>query len=152
MLAHKPRCVSRLINSRIPISVAVAFPQMKRAACPLYYLKGKQLKRMRPRTRNEATSPQKKGGNARPEIVSVYNLEKRKKKKEQHEKKKKKKDTKQEKRRKKRKQRKKERNKENGSQTDETGQNFFPQEIFTGRGDGRDTSTHFWNRYDSPER
>lgn len=90
MLAHKPRCVSRLINSRIPISVAVAFPQMKRAACPLYYLKGKQLKRMRPRTRNEATSPQKKGGNARPEIVSVYNFEKRKKKKEQREKKKKK--------------------------------------------------------------
>lgn len=63
---------------------------MKRAACPLYYLKGKQLKRMRPRTRNEATSPQKKGGNARPEIVSVYNFEKRKKKKSNAKKRKKK--------------------------------------------------------------
>lgn len=97
MPAHKPRCVSRLINSRIPISVAVAFPQMKRAACPLYYLKGKQLKRMRPRTRNEATSPQKKGGNARLEIVGVYNFEKRKKRKRATRKKEKKKDTKQEK-------------------------------------------------------
>lgn len=39
------------------------------------------MKRMRPRTRNEATSPQKKGGNARLEIVGVYNFEKRKKRK-----------------------------------------------------------------------
>lgn len=79
----------RLINSRIPISVAVAFPQMKRAAWPLYYLKGKQLKRMRPRTRNEATS-QKKGEHAT-EIVGVYNFKKKKGKKSNTQQKKKKK-------------------------------------------------------------
>lgn len=91
MLVHKRamRSRRRLINSRIPISVAVAFPQMKRAAWPLYYLKGKQLKRMRPRTRNEATS-QKKGEHAT-EIVGVYNFKKKKGKKSNTQQKKKKK-------------------------------------------------------------
>lgn len=113
----------RLINSRIPISVAVAFPQMKRAAWPLYYLKGKQLKRMRPRTRNEATS-QKKGEHAT-EIVGVYNFKKKKKReKKQHAAEKEKKSIqnkrKKKERKKRRKQRKKERRKEGDSQTDET--------------------------------
>lgn len=110
----------RLINSRIPISVAVAFPQMKRAAWPLYYLKGKQLKRMRPRTRNEATS-QKKGEHAT-EIVGVYNFKKKKGKKATAEKEKKSIQNKRKKkeRKKRRKQRKKERRKESDSQTNET--------------------------------
>lgn len=112
----------RLINSRIPISVAVAFPQMKRAAWPLYYLKGKQLKRMRPRTRNEATS-QKKGEHAT-EIVGVYNFKKKKREKKQHAAEKEKKSIqnkrKKKERKKRRKQRKKERRKESDSQTDET--------------------------------
>lgn len=112
----------RLINSRIPISVAVAFPQMKRAAWPLYYLKGKQLKRMRPRTRNEATS-QKKGEHAT-EIVGVYNFKKKKREKKQHAAEKEKKSIqnkrKKKERKKRRKQRKKERRKEGDSQTDET--------------------------------
>lgn len=111
----------RLINSRIPISVAVAFPQMKRAAWPLYYLKGKQLKRMRPRTRNEATS-QKKGEHAT-EIVGVYNFKKKREKK-QHAAEKEKKSIqnkrKKKERKKRRKQRKKERRKEGDSQTNET--------------------------------
>lgn len=95
----------RLINSRIPISVAVAFPQMKRAAWPLYYLKGKQLKRMRPRTRNEATS-QKKGEHAT-EIVGVYNFKKKKKgKKATRSRKRKKKYTKQTKKERKKKKKK----------------------------------------------
>lgn len=112
----------RLINSRIPISVAVAFPQMKRAAWPLYYLKGKQLKRMRPRTRNEATS-QKKGEHAT-EIVGVYNFKKKKREKKQHAAEKEKKSIqnkrKKKERKKRRKQRKKERRKEGDSQTNET--------------------------------
>lgn len=112
----------RLINSRIPISVAVAFPQMKRAAWPLYYLKGKQLKRMRPRTRNEATS-QKKGEHAT-EIVGVYNFKKKKREKKQHAAEKEKKSIqnkrKKKERKKRRKQRKKERRKESDSQTNET--------------------------------
>lgn len=94
----------RLINSRIPISVAVAFPQMKRAAWPLYYLKGKQLKRMRPRTRNEATS-QKKGEHAT-EIVGVYNFKKKKGKKATRSRKRKKKYTKQTKKERKKKKKK----------------------------------------------
>lgn len=125
MLVHKRamRSRRRLINSRIPISVAVAFPQMKRAAWPLYYLKGKQLKRMRPRTRNEATS-QKKGEHAT-EIVGVYNFKKKKKReKKQHAAEKEKKSIqnkrKKKERKKRRKQRKKERRKEGDSQTDET--------------------------------
>lgn len=124
MLVHKRamRSRRRLINSRIPISVAVAFPQMKRAAWPLYYLKGKQLKRMRPRTRNEATS-QKKGEHAT-EIVGVYNFKKKKREKKQHAAEKEKKSIqnkrKKKERKKRRKQRKKERRKEGDSQTDET--------------------------------
>lgn len=124
MLVHKRamRSRRRLINSRIPISVAVAFPQMKRAAWPLYYLKGKQLKRMRPRTRNEATS-QKKGEHAT-EIVGVYNFKKKKREKKQHAAEKEKKSIqnkrKKKERKKRRKQRKKERRKESDSQTNET--------------------------------